>query len=203
MTSGNFSTNLHTIADDTGASGLATANASAPVIVNNSPTLEPTLQPTYKQGAPTPIPTPIPTSAFKPTLSPTSTSGVPTLIPTSASKPTLSPTYTPGAPTPIPTPLAPTTQYVLFNEYIDETCYGDVEAQGGYLTNTCVAYGNGSSILSCTSQNITIQQFSTPDCSGKVNTSTIDTLNCMQGNIAGFCEEVVNYRDLVLMESGN
>ena len=174
-------------------------SAKALLVGSAYPSQNPTLSPTYTPGAPTPIPT----SAFQPTLSPTNTSGVPTLIPTSASKPTLSPTYTPGAPTPIPTPLAPTTQYVLFNEYIDETCYGDVEAQGGYLTNTCIAYGNGSSILSCTSQNITIQEFSTPDCTGKVNTSTIDTLNCMQGNVAGFCKEVVDYRDLVLMESGN
>ena len=114
-------------------------------------------------------------------------------------EPTLSPTYTPS-----PTTV---TQYVLFNEYIDETCYGDVDLQVGYLTNTCISdvsssIGISSFIASCTSQNITFQEFSTANCSGTFNTSTIETSNCMH-NSAGFCKEVGSYYDLVLMDAGN
>jgi hypothetical protein len=57
VSNGYFDTNLHTIADDAGISGLATATSSTPVIVNNSPTFSPT----YTPGAPT----------LQPTLQPT------------------------------------------------------------------------------------------------------------------------------------
>ena len=113
--------------------------------------------------------------------------------------PTTLPTLSPPTQLPTPTPF----QYVIFNEYIDETCYGDVDQQVGYLTNTCIPYVNGSSIVSCTTQNITIQEFSTSDCLGEFNTSTIDTNSCMKGKFAGFCKETGSYYDLVLMDSGN
>ena len=131
----------------------------------------------------------------KPTLSPTYPAGAPTSNPASTPSPMLNPTHFPTVPTPF--------QYVLFNEYIDETCYGDVAQQVGYLTNTCITYLNSSSIVSCTSQNITIQEFSTSDCFGDFNTTTSDTNNCMSGNFAGFCKETGSYYDLVLMDSGN
>ena len=111
--------------------------------------------------------------------------------------PSQSPTL---APTMKPTPA---TQYVLFNSYIEQTCYGDVDLQVGYLTNTCIPNGNSSIIVSCTSQNITFQEFSTSDCFGEFNTSTTDTNNCMKGNVAGFCKETGSYYDLILMDSGN
>ena len=53
MSSGSFDSNLHTIAANTGASGLTIATSSTPVIVNNSPTFSPT----YTPGAPTLQPT--------------------------------------------------------------------------------------------------------------------------------------------------
>lgn len=144
--------------------------------IATSPAAEPTMSPTYTPTYAIGSPTPQPT--YTPTVSPTPT-----------------PTYFPTAPTPF--------QYVLFNKYIDETCYGDVDQQVGYLTNTCIPDVNGSSIVSCTSQNITFQDFSTSDCFGEFNTTTIYTNNCMKGNIAGFCKETGSYYDLVLMDSGN
>jgi len=131
-------------------------------------------------------------------------------VPELTSQPSSQPTYEIGAPTPVPThtptyfPTAPTPfQYVLLNKYIEQTCYGDVDQQVGYLTNTCIPDKNSSSIVSCTSQNITFQEFSTSDCFGEFNTTTIGTNNCMSGNIAGFCKETGSYYDLVLMDSGN
>ena len=146
----------------------------------------------YPSQSPTPRPTFATTT--KPTLTPTYPPGAPTPKPTSASSPMPTPTYFPTAPTPF--------QYVLFNEYIDETCYGDVDQQVGYLTNTCIPDVNSSSIVSCTSQNITVQEFSTSDCIGEFNTTTIDTNNCM-GSFAGFCKETGSYYDLVQMDSGS
>jgi len=147
----------------------------------------------------------------------------PTLRPTFAptTKPTLSPTYTPGAPTPIPTsapspaptllptlsptqsPTVETFQYAFFNQYTDETCYGDVETQVGYLTDACIPTENGSLIISCTPQYITFQMYDTSaDCTGISTAGTIPTSNCMKGNTAWFCKDVESYYDLVLMDSG-
>ena len=160
-------------------------SATALLVESPHPSQNPTLRPTF---APT----------TEPTLTPTYPLDAPTPSPTFAPSPMPNPTYFPTAPTPF--------QYVLFNIYINETCYGDVDQQVGYLTNTCISGVNGSSIVSCTSQNITIQEFSTSDCFGDFNTTTtttIDTNNCMNGNIAGFCKETGSYYDLVLMDSGN
>jgi hypothetical protein len=142
----------------------------------SAPTTEPTLSPTYPPGAPTPSPTSAPSPA-------------PTLIPTP------NPTHFPTVPTPF--------QYALINQYTDETCYGDVELQVGYLSNACIPNGNGSLIITCTSQYISFQMYdASADCTGIPTTGIIPTSNCMKGNTAWFCQNVVSYYDLILMDSG-
>ena len=78
MSSGNFNTNLHTIAANTGAAGLATATSLTPVIVNISPTFAPT----YMPGAPTPSPR---QPTFRPNRSPTRPTFQPSVSPTKPS----------------------------------------------------------------------------------------------------------------------
>ena len=141
-----------------------------------SPTTTPTLSPTYTPGAPTPIPTSAPSSA-------------PTLLPT---------------PNPTQNPTVETFQYALINQYTDETCYGDVESQTGYIANACIPDGNSSFILSCTPQDISFQFYeSSTDCTGVSTSGTIPTSNCLKGNNAWFCKNVESYYDLILMNSGN
>ena len=115
----------------------------------------------------------------------------------------ISATSTALVPTPIPTP-SPTHAYTYayFNQYVDETCYGDVNFQEGILTNQCITYYTTSSIVTCNNGTISFEEYTTSDCTGTPLYNFIqETLNCIMGGTF-FCKDVETYSDLILMNSG-
>ena len=111
----------------------------------------------------------------------------PTFFPTTLS-PTAYPTYGPS--------------YVYINYYVDETCYGEVMFQHGYLTNYCQPDGPKNSLeLSCSPEGVTVTIYESTDCSGTPYQFPVTTLSCDR-NTAIQCNIGTDIEDIVLMESG-
>jgi hypothetical protein len=113
--------------------------------------------------------------------------------------PTLSPTQAPT------NSSNATSEYIVMNQYIDNTCYGDVQLQVGYQTEVCIANGiNNSFVLSCSQPYIYNKTYTTSDCTGNsIVTSVTEVDTCLKDNIAFSCRSVESYYDLILMDSGN
>jgi len=147
-----------------------------------APTKAPTRSPTYTPGSPTPRPT------LLPTLSPTRR---PTL------QPTLSPTLYPTA--------YPTygSSYVFINVYVDETCYGEVMMQQGYLTNYCFPDGDKYSYeLACASEGVAVISYNSTDCTGYSEIMPVTTLACYN-KAAIQCHLGTDIEEIILMDAGN
>ena len=104
-------------------------------------------------------------------------------------QPTSSPTYGPS--------------YVYINYYVDETCYGEVMFQQGYLTNYCFPDGDKNSYeLSCSPEGVLASVYNTTDCSGTSTIDSVTTLTCNR-NTAIQCRVGTNIEDIILMDSGS